>query len=200
LFNLRKRGRLSEIPASRRTDIDWKHCDAFLFASEIAWKKLMTEHKASSLDDILCDPKLAADFDRIAENFAPGFKSLDYRWAALKLRKMARSARTRARLLTPGKFQSAVEAFTTARKQAPSVAGVYLVSLAKEQIYAGETLNLKQRFEIQFQSQRKRAWPKGDLQVRFFTTEANFADLIAYQSIFIGRHRPRFNAEALAPV
>ena len=37
LFNLRKRGRLAEVATVKRTDIDWEHCDEFLFASEIAW-------------------------------------------------------------------------------------------------------------------------------------------------------------------
>ncbi len=47
LFNLRKRGRLSAIPSERRTDIDWQACDEFLFASEIAWKRLAREEKGA---------------------------------------------------------------------------------------------------------------------------------------------------------
>jgi DNA modification methylase len=199
LFNLRKRGRMSGIAAQRRTDIDWQACDGFLFASEIAWKRLVREEK-KSLDEILCDPALAAEFDRTAERFAPGFTPLQYRWAALKLRKTAQSARTRAKLLKPGKFEPPIAVFKAASKEAPASAGVYLVSSADEDLYAGEALNLKTRFDVQFKPQRKSAWPKGELQVRLFTTEAKSTDLIAYQTILVGLRKPRFNSDTPAAV
>ena len=40
-------------------------------------------------------------FDGIASRLAPGYRPLDYRWAALKLRKEAKYARSRAAVLTP---------------------------------------------------------------------------------------------------
>ena len=43
-----------------------------------------------SLDRILCDPELAAVFDVTAASLAPGFSSLQHRWAALNLRKARR--------------------------------------------------------------------------------------------------------------
>jgi len=203
LFNLRKRGRLSAIPAQRRTNIDWRYCDEFLFASEIAWRELI-DTGANSLDHILCDPALAGEFDRVATSFAPGFKPLDYRWAALKLRKMAQCARTRAKVLKPDTLQPPLSAFKEACTQAPESAGVYLVATADENLYVGEALNLKVRFDVQFERGRKSAWKRHcsikDLNVRFFTTEANFTDLIAYQSILVGRYRPRLNSESLAAV
>jgi site-specific DNA-methyltransferase (adenine-specific) len=199
LFNLRKRGRLAGIATQRRTDLDWEYCDAFLFASEIAWRELV-EKGAKSLDEILCDPALAAEFDQVAARFAPGFKSLEYRWAALKLRKMARAARTRAKLLKPGRFQPPMSAFAAACDRAPESAGVYLVSTSDEKIYVGESLNLRNRFARQFGSEQKSAWPKGEVEVRLFTAEANFADLIAYQSIFVGRYKPRLNSKVLAAI
>lgn len=206
LFNLRKQGRLAELSAQRRTNIDWSDCDRFLFASEIAWQKLIADG-ATSLDDILCDPLLAAKFDAVAENLAPGFTSLRYRWAALKLRKTAQQARTRARLLEPSRFQKPLRAFEDAWKNAPEEAGVYLVTSAdfKRKLYVGEALNLKNRFEFQFGTERaKKAWATHcsikDVSVRLFTTEANSADLIAYQSIFVGRYKPLLNSENLAAV
>ena len=199
LFNLRKRGRLAGIPTQRRTDIKWEYCDAFLFASEIAWRELL-EKGAKSLDEILCDPALAGEFDRAAARFAPGFKPLEYRWAALKLRKMAQAARTRAKVLKPARFKRPMGAFTAASERAPESAGVYLVSTADEKIYVGESLNLKNRFARQFGNGRKSAWPKGEIKVRLFTAEANFVDLIAYQSMFVGRYQPRLNSKMLAAV
>ena len=45
---------------------------------------------APSLDEILCDPDKAAYFDRTAKRFGPGFEPVQYRWAALRLRKASR--------------------------------------------------------------------------------------------------------------
>ncbi len=201
LFNLRKRGRMSGIPTRCRTYIDERYYDEFIFASEIAWRELI-EKGAKSLDDILCDPALAAEFDQAAARYAPDFKPLDYRWAARKLRKIAHTARTRAEVLRPANFQEPISAFEEASEQAPQSPGVYLVSSGgKRRIhYAGGALSLKKRFEVQFKLERKSVWPEGDLRVRFFTTDADFADLIAYQSIFISKFKPRLNSESLAAV
>ena len=103
---------------TRRTAMSWEACDRFLFASEIAWQKLLDDERATSLDEILCDPALAADFDALARRYAPGFSSLDYRWAALKLRKQAEIARSRAaRLRVPARLgkATALDAFRLRR-------------------------------------------------------------------------------------
>ena len=36
--------------------LSFRECEPFLFASEIAWKTLIDEQRATTLDDILCDP------------------------------------------------------------------------------------------------------------------------------------------------
>ena len=204
LFNLRKRGRLAGIPTKHRTDIEWHDCDDFLFASEIAWKKLIAEGHAKSLDDILCDPSLAREFDGIAHSFAPDFGSLKYRLAALKLRKTACRASTRAKLLKPDKLQNPMSAFKAAIKHAPELAGVYLVSTSNENLYVGEALNLKNRFDVQFGPGPKDAWKRlcsiSDLQVSFFTSESKSIDLIAYQSILVEVYKPSLNSKTLAAI
>jgi hypothetical protein len=115
---------------------------------------------------------------------------------------MAQNARTRAKLLKPDRLQPPLSAFEAACAKAPEAAGVYLVSTPAKKLYAGGALNLKLRFKVQFGSGREDAWEQhgssGELQVRLCTAEANFADLIAYQSILIRRHKPRLNAETLA--
>ncbi len=88
LLNVRKRSGLAAIDTSRRTMIRRVQMDTFMFASEIAWRRLSREHRCT-LDDILCDPDLASEFDRIAGQMAPGYSSFEYRWAALALRKDA---------------------------------------------------------------------------------------------------------------
>ena len=94
LFSLRKAGELAHLPAVRRTEFSWEACEPYLFASEIAWRQ-MIDAGHESLDTILCDPALAGQFDEIARRWAPGFSPLEYRWAALKLRKSAKVVRAR---------------------------------------------------------------------------------------------------------
>ena len=92
LMTLRKAGKLI-VPVRKRTEFSWSDYDEFLFASEIAWSE-MKDH--GTLDDILCDPDLANQFDEIAQDLAPGFSSLQYRWGALTLRKKSKTARVRS--------------------------------------------------------------------------------------------------------
>jgi len=88
LLNVRKHGGLASIDTSRRTAITRKEMDSFIFASEIAWRRVSQDHTCS-LDEILCDPKLSSQFDRWAAEIAPGYSSFEYRWAALSIRKDA---------------------------------------------------------------------------------------------------------------
>ena len=95
-MRLRKAGKL-KLPTRKRTEFSWSDYDEFLFASEIAWSE-MKGH--GTLDDILCDPDLANQFDEIARSLAPGFTSLQYRWGALTLRKKSKTARVRSEFFT----------------------------------------------------------------------------------------------------
>ena len=88
--------------------MSWAECDDFLFASEIAFESML-QQSAPSLDEILCDPVLAAEFDELAARFAPGYRPFEYRWGALKLRKQAKVARSRGAVLNiPAKLQSPI--------------------------------------------------------------------------------------------
>ena len=107
LFRLRKAGKLIEFPTAKRTSYPWIEYDNYLFASEIALEVMLQQGTAGSLDEILCDPALAREFDARAGAFAPGFRPLEYRWAALKLRKQAYFARSRgSRLVAPARLSS----------------------------------------------------------------------------------------------
>src|SRR5262249_9899871 len=92
LMLLRKAGKLKGLSKARRTTFPEKELDRYFFASEIAMRQLIDEAKLS-LDAILCDPALAERFDEIARSYAPGFTSLQYRWAALTIRKRAKNWR-----------------------------------------------------------------------------------------------------------
>lgn len=89
LIALRKSSKLAEVPADKRTQISWEDMDPFAYAAEIALAAML-RLGYPSLDHILCDPPAAARFDDLARSLAPGFRPLDYRWAALRLRKDAR--------------------------------------------------------------------------------------------------------------
>ena len=64
--------------------------DRYSFAAEIAWRLAKDKFPDVSLDEIFCDPAKATYFDRTAKRFAPGFEPVQYRWAALRLRKASR--------------------------------------------------------------------------------------------------------------
>jgi DNA modification methylase len=197
LFRARKAGRLAHLTTTRATDLSWQQCDPFLFACEIAWKK-MSELGFESLDDILCDPAAASAYDRQAAQYAPGFTSLEYRWGALKLRKESKRARARAGLLGRAKlhFLTTLPAKTRSFGRIPETAGVYLVSAAGgEPLYAGEALCLRSRLVRQFDRALLKIWDASaqDLQIQFFEATADATLLLAYQALCVRQHRPRLN-------
>lgn len=204
LFRLRKAGQLVHLPTRERTVLDWADCDPFLFASEIAWKKLLDEERARSLDEILCDPFVAAEFDRIAGNFAPGFSSLQYRWAALKLRKQAKVARHRAdSLAAPRKLGKPVSFDEFDPHSVPETPGVYLLGHPRSQkLYAGEAVHLRNRLLRQFGPSCRDLWrqcaeecqvaPRG-LQVWVRPLEGPACEMLAWQTCLVRRFQPRLN-------
>lgn len=90
LLNVRKRGGLSSIDTSRRTTVRRAMMEPFVFASEIAWRRVAKDNSDCSLDEILCDPTMATRFEDLAAQIAPGRSAFEYRWAALAVRKDAK--------------------------------------------------------------------------------------------------------------
>jgi DNA modification methylase len=194
LFRLRKQGKLAHFETIHRTSIPWDECDKYIFASEIAWQMMIDDESAISLDEILCDPVLAAKFDRIAHRFAPGYKPLDYRWAALKLRKEAKYARSRAAILTPparlGKMIP-IEELNISRLIHKS--GIYVLSDQERKLYAGEALELHARFT----SHCRKAWLKetdSSVLVQTLPMDISPAGKLAWQSCLVEKFKPCFNS------
>ena len=148
LFRLRKAGKLSHVPATQRTTFSWEDCDEFMFASEVAWQSMLNENVAASLDEILCDPSLAEELDRRASALAPGRTSLEYRWAALKLRKEAKFARGRAAVLKPpARIEQPTPLDESVASTLPDKPGLYILSdQSNKEFYVGETQNLGRQF------------------------------------------------------
>lgn len=198
LFRLRKAGKLSHLPATQRTALSWEDCDDFMFASEIAWQTLLNQNAATSLDEILCDPSLAAEFDRRATALAPGHSPLEYRWAALKLRKEAKFARGRAAVLRPpGQIEQPAPFEDVIASGPRNEPGLYILSSPSgAELYVGETLNLKRQFsQIQ---QRMDEWAVHGQPALVQTLPMNHAQAgrLAWKSCLITRQFeqcPRLN-------
>jgi site-specific DNA-methyltransferase (adenine-specific) len=199
LFRLRKQGKLAHFETIHRTSIPWDECDKYIFASEIAWQIMIDDGSARSLDEILCDPVLTAKFDETAGRFAPGYQPLNYRWAALKLRKEAKYARCRAAILTPptrmGKKVPIKEMEMNKLSHEP---GLYVLSERTRKLYVGETLDLSGRFTTEC----CQAWTN-DFKPVFVQTLAmdpTTAGRLAWQSCLVKKLKPRFNSYELRSV
>ena len=202
LFRLRKAGQLADLETTKRTSISWADCDEYLFASEIALQMLLDADRAESIDEILCDPSLCEEFDAIAARFAPGRKPLEYRWAALKLRKQAKVARSRGAVLAaPSRLGRSIPVDELDLPNLHERPGVYVLSGAgNTRLYVGEALSLRRRLSRQFDHDRQAVWaeisPK--LQVQIFATQTLPADMLAWQSCLVSKYKPRMNLKDLA--
>jgi DNA modification methylase len=199
LMGLRKAGKLAALQTRKRTEFTWSDYDQFLFASEIAWSDMKVH---GTLDDILCDPELAEQFDAIATRLAPGFTSLQYRWGALFLRK--RDAKARGRL---GQFaELSLDEFETDRRLRSLKSadasfdspGLYLItSTGKEYQYVGSALNLRKRVCTQFAAGPLEHWEqvRKATFIRFLRRPdvTDPIDLLSMQKRLIDLAKPRWN-------
>ena len=211
LFRLRKAGKLKAagVNTTARTCIDWEHISPFVFASEIAWRLIANKYCDMSLDEIFCDPRIASQFDQLAENYAPGHQPLDYRWAALKLRKEGSQARQRAmkrtaRQLEITKFKKAQLKKLAGTSLAnldfsnlPVGPGVYLVQQSDgKSLFAGEAQKLRQRLETQFDPAGPQSlWlERGcDLAIHWLPVSSTIDYRLARQSMLLKWHQPQWN-------
>jgi predicted GIY-YIG superfamily endonuclease len=146
LLNLRKAGDLKGLPRSRRTT--FKNEEEYRFASEVAGRHL-ERYKSVSIDEIICDPELVQEFDAIATSLAPGFTPLQYRWAALNLRKAKKlrpellSRVAPAEEITLGLLTN-LDVIAISSRQ-----GLYVFydPVSKQTLYVGEATNLRKRLE-----------------------------------------------------
>ena len=169
LFRIRKSGKLKRagIETRKRTSFQWEDLDRCLFASEIAWRQISERYDDAGLDEILCDPRLAQQFDSVANDYAGAGSPLQHRWAAVKLRKEAVQARKRAKRTDASelgieKFQD--DHFVALSEQSltdlPSSPGVYAIRHHDVGfLYVGETANLNARLRLQLASSARTHWP-----------------------------------------
>ncbi|MBM83448.1 MAG: site-specific DNA-methyltransferase [Planctomycetaceae bacterium] len=151
LLQLRKAGKLPKSKI-RPANITSAQMDQFGYASEVAWRLLAIDYR-KTLDDILCSPEFAEEFDRLASEFGPvntDVTSLDYRRAALAIRKRSHSARHFA----SKKFSNWIQR----RRELPRIKiddsltqlerpGVFVLFAGDVGFYAGESENIRERVE-----------------------------------------------------
>lgn len=202
LFRIRKSGMLKRagIETNKRTSFDWEQMDPFLFASEIAWRRVSELYANASLDEILCDPRLAKQLDDFAASCAKGFSSLEYRWAALKLRKQGSLGRKRGKDLSLKKFrdQDWFPFDDLEFSKLGSRPGLYAICLNDDFLYAGETSNIRARLGLQLSDNAIREWPpnqrdQSELQIAIREVETIADARLARQSRLLKWYRPKWN-------
>ena len=210
LFRIRKAGKLKSagIYTKTKTNISWKDIDPFVFASEIAWRQTSNKY-CISLDEMFCDPRIAIQFDKIAADFAPGFTALEYRWAALRLRKEGNSGLKRVKLQSTKKF--GIDQLNKAGvKRLPGIAfsdlelsnveqgpGVYLIRESDgTALYAGETEQLASRIRRTFdESGPCSMWLQrsAELEIYILPLQSITDHRFARQSLLLKWHQPQWN-------
>jgi hypothetical protein len=144
LMSARKKGELSDLPRTKR--YTEREIDEFEYASELAVRYL-EEQRGASLDRVVCDPDLAEEFDRYAARLAPGFTPLQYRWAALGLRKAGRLTGGAEASIRAPDLEPLGKANTIKISSVPNNGGLYLLSSEKDRVFLGQTDSLRHRIE-----------------------------------------------------
>lgn len=190
LFRMRKSSLLHGMTSAKAPRWTSKEMDLFSFASEIAWHELY-KRGGWSLDDILCDPALANQFDDYARSLAPGFASFQYRWAALQIRKRSHSAQAGAsklKLTTPPKAKLSDIRFSSCDGQK----GVYSLRPSEgNAIYVGETRDLGRQLRHLRMLIDNGTWQEFD--PTFVRVCIRPTSLIKAQGCFIRKEKPELN-------
>jgi hypothetical protein len=162
LMGARKRGLMSDLPKTKRYTVTGK--DGFEYASELAISYLQRT-KNVSLDQIICDPELAQEFDKYSARISPGHTSLEYRWCALGGRKAGR--RKPEQLQKDGAIgidMSDLENLGRVPKlkasALPQTGGLYLFSCADSPVFLSHTENLRHRIEQHMDISKSFGLPK----------------------------------------
>jgi len=148
LLNARKSKKLSNLSGlvkTRRYSVG-KVIDEFEYASELA-VRYMQQSKDVSLDQIICAPELAEEFDTYASRLAPNFSSLQYRWAAFGLRKAGRLGKRADEIGEVPELESFGKVKSLKLARIPEVGGLYLFSSGDTPVFASQTDNLRHRLE-----------------------------------------------------
>lgn len=194
LLQLRKSHRL---PQSTRTPgrISSQQLNRYCYASEVAWRLLSIDYR-KTLDDILCSPEFAAEFDRLAAEFGPQdhpATSCEYRRAALAIRKQARPARETA-AANYDEWMSAKHRRIKLKDASDfrlAVPGAFVLFQGNSAIFAGESENIgRQVGSIMENPNWQRLEPDS---LVYMESDGNFNTLYALKSAFVRKEHPLLN-------
>ena len=99
-------------------------------------------------------------FDEIAEDLAPGDSRLEYRWAALKVRKAAGRNFVAVKKATFPSFDSMGKTTSIRLSRIPPEQGIYVLRSQDDAIFVSHTDNLRNRIERHFESSDSRGLPE----------------------------------------
>lgn len=148
LLAMRKSGQLS---ASKKSGepISQSQFESLGNAAELAWRLLAVDYR-KTLDDILCSPDFAAQFDLLATELMAEEEQAqptELRQTALSIRKRCHEARLQAQELFPQwlscKRKSLEKVDVGGSMQALDMPGAFVLESKKEPLYVGQSQNIR---------------------------------------------------------
>jgi hypothetical protein len=142
LLNIRKSGKLGPVVAKRHR----ANHDSYKHVAETAARICEDRHR-TTVDRILCDPAMRADFDEAAGRFRILASAKDIRLAAMSLRKAKQLQPLVGRkLLPPARvIQLSVTGIQRDGSKVPRAPGTYVFSTSSQCLYVGEADDLHRR-------------------------------------------------------
>jgi HicB family len=198
LFDIRK-SKKEELPkTTKRTEL--RDYDEYQFATEIAIR-ILQRTKAVTLDQVLCDPVIAMEFDQIAQQLAPGQSALKLRCAALSLRKTHRLGPSKLKKVPKYDLVSAGPLQALIVPEIPAFPGAYVLYDHNRPIYASETGNLRKRVELHLEGGLPR-WLEAeggfDLTLKYSALAGTAEERRTWLTAFVLREKPLLNFQKVA--
>ncbi len=202
LLRLRKSGDLPRATV-KNPRTSWSDMDPYHAAAEAAMKLVAIDY-AMTLDEMLCSGAASAEFDRLAEMFAPGFTPFQYRWAAMALRKRARTKRfQQAAADQSPHWQNAAmpkpitildKTISDKAASKSEFGGVYELANEDEVIYVGESDDVRGRLESVLENP---TWQRfGLTRMRIWEAESEL-DRFGLRSHLVTASQPLLNSQFL---
>ncbi len=201
LLNLRKKGKSPRSGRAKATTFPQE--PEYRFASEIA-VRILERREERTLDWILCDPSLAQEFDELAAQIFPGFTPLQYRWAALNLRKATKLAPELMGRIVPSDDVLRYPMAEVDVSLLPMKQGLYIFYDSTQTLYVGEASSLRSRLKKHFDHSDNKGlarwfWEKGTTGafVEFHLLPDDTSQRVrrALETELIRSRRPLFNVQ-----
>jgi predicted GIY-YIG superfamily endonuclease len=198
LLNARKGSDLKGLKSKR---VVVRGQENFSFASEVAIRFLERRDEIA-LDQVLCDPQKALEFDAVAQGIVPGYSSFQYRWAALSLRKRRRLAPELVAKVMKNVIVTRAKVSELDIEAVPNQPGIYLFHDSVNSLYAGEATNLYKRVKKHLDHSDRKGlahwlWEHGatdlHLELHVLPAETSTVARKALELELIRSRRPIFN-------